>query len=196
MSATPLETALRRVTERLESARATFCLVGGLAVSVRCEPRFTRDIDLAIAASDDARAETLVRALGADGWFVTAVIEQEAVGRLATVRLQPPSDLQTSAVVDLLFASSGVEAEVAAAAEPLEVLPGLVVPVARVGDLIVLKLLARAEDRPQDDVDLVALANVAGPADHETATARARLVMERGYSRDRDLMSDVERLFG
>lgn len=29
------------------------CLVGGLAVSVRCDPRFTRDVDLAIALQND-----------------------------------------------------------------------------------------------------------------------------------------------
>ena len=40
-------------------------LVGGLAVSARCEPRFTRDIDIAVALADDAQAEKLVRALRA-----------------------------------------------------------------------------------------------------------------------------------
>jgi hypothetical protein len=39
-------------------------------------------------------------------------------------------------IVDLLFASSGVEAEVVGAAENLEVLPGLWVPVARAGHLL------------------------------------------------------------
>jgi hypothetical protein len=33
--------------------------VGGLAVSSRCEPRFTRDLDLAVASPDDAAAEAL-----------------------------------------------------------------------------------------------------------------------------------------
>ena len=36
------------------------CLVGGLAVSVRCDPRFTRDVDLAIALQNDTQAEALV----------------------------------------------------------------------------------------------------------------------------------------
>ena len=30
------------------------CLIGGLAMSARCDPRFTRDIDLAVAIADDA----------------------------------------------------------------------------------------------------------------------------------------------
>jgi hypothetical protein len=37
-----------------------FALVGGLAVSVRAEVRFTRDVDLAVAVSSDAEAESLV----------------------------------------------------------------------------------------------------------------------------------------
>jgi len=32
-------------------------LVGGLAVSARTEPRFTRDLDVAVAVPDDAGAE-------------------------------------------------------------------------------------------------------------------------------------------
>ena len=39
------------------------CLVGGLAVSVYCDPRFTRDVDLAIAVDNDARAELLMQSL-------------------------------------------------------------------------------------------------------------------------------------
>jgi predicted nucleotidyltransferase len=61
-------------------------------------------------------------------------------------------------IVDLLFASSGVEPEIAARAEALALLEDLVVPVARTGDLLALKLLARDDaSRPQDAVDLSAL---------------------------------------
>jgi hypothetical protein len=41
-------------------------LVGGLAVSARTEPRFTRDADLAVAVASDAEAESLIRALYAE----------------------------------------------------------------------------------------------------------------------------------
>jgi hypothetical protein len=37
----------------LSASRAPFALVGGLAVSVRTEPRFTRDADFALAAAGD-----------------------------------------------------------------------------------------------------------------------------------------------
>ncbi len=38
-----------------------WALVGGLAVSARAEPRFTRDVDLAVSVRDDRDAEDAVR---------------------------------------------------------------------------------------------------------------------------------------
>lgn len=46
---TSLEAALRQIDADLSEARVAFALVGGLAVSARTEPRFTRDADLAVA---------------------------------------------------------------------------------------------------------------------------------------------------
>ena len=54
---------LRAVAGVLADAGVPWALVGGLAVSVRVEPRFTRDIDLAVAVEDDASAERLIREL-------------------------------------------------------------------------------------------------------------------------------------
>jgi predicted nucleotidyltransferase len=188
----PLGVALRRITDGLQRASVLFALVGGLAVSVRVEPRFTRDIDLAVAVAGDAEAEALVSALASEGWRVSAVVEQEAVDRLATVRLDVPHDVDTAAVVDLLFASSGIEPELARDAELLEVLPGMTLPVARVAHLIVLKLLARTPARPQDQADLVALLDVANEEDLHMAHGLAQLVVERGYHRGRDLLAELE----
>ena len=121
---TSLEAALRKIGTELTQAGVPFALVGGLAVSVRTEPRFTRDADLVVALAGDAEAEALIHNLRAQGYGIEAVIEQEAVGRLATVRLTPSREPQAP-VVDLLFASSGIEAEVVAEAEPIDLLPQL-----------------------------------------------------------------------
>ena len=123
-----------------------------------------------------------------DSWFaLEAVIEQDAMARLATVRLRPsPGD---GATVDLLFASSGIEPEIVAAAEPLDVLRGIVVPVALTGHLIALKLLARDDQhRPQDGIDLRALIEAADCEQRALAARACRTIMERGYGRDRDLV--------
>jgi hypothetical protein len=62
--------------------------------------------------------------------------------------------------------------------------------VARTGHLIALKLLARDdESRPQDLADLRTLRAAAMPDDLAIASAAVHLIMERGYNRDRDLVS-------
>jgi predicted nucleotidyltransferase len=122
-------------------------LIGGFAVSARAQPRFTSDVDIAVAVDDDRGAEELVRSLLGDDYSLFGTVEHDN-GRLATVRLKRNID-GVGIVVDLLFASSGIEAEVARAAETLEIVPGLQLPVAQTGHLIALKLLARDdESRP------------------------------------------------
>jgi len=185
------------VGEDLRRLGFQWALVGGFAVSVRAEPRFTRDIDLAVAVRDDGDAEGLVRALGARGYRVLALVEHEGAKRLATVRLLPPGEGEAGVVVDLLFASSSLEPEIVASAEALEVFPGVRVPVARVPHLISLKLLARDDDRrPQDRVDLRALLAVATSADIAEARTLLTLISERGFDRARDLAGDLDSLLG
>lgn len=183
-----LEAALRGIASELDRRGRAFAVVGGLAVSVRAEPRFTRDVDLALAVANDADAEALVRSLVASGYRVIASLEQEAVGRLATVRLQSPSEGPEGVVVDMLFASSGVEPEIVRASEVLEALPGLPVPVARVGDLLALKVLSNGPERPQDQIDIVALLRLADEVEMGRARQTAALIVERGFGRGRDLL--------
>jgi hypothetical protein len=61
------ETALRRIVADLDDLGRRFALVGGLAVSVRSEPRLTRDADLAVLVADDRDAEALVHDLQVRG---------------------------------------------------------------------------------------------------------------------------------
>lgn len=191
---TSLEAALRQIHTDLTEAHVSFALVGGLAVSARTEPRFTRDADLVVALEGDAEAEALIHSLRARGYGIEAVVEQEAVGRLATVRLTRSSELQAP-VIDLLFASSGIEPEVVAEAEPIELLPNLTIGVARTGHLIALKVLSRDDvGRPQDLVDLRALLRVASATELARARESLVLIAVRGYHRGRDLVSDMKQL--
>jgi len=138
----PFETALRAICHDLDEADVRFALVGGLAVSVRSEPRFTRDADLAVAVRNDTEAEELIRTLRVRGYEVDSLVEQTAAARIATVRLRR-TDEALIPVVDLLFASSGIEHEVVAAAEPIELLPELTIRVATTGHLVARKILSR-----------------------------------------------------
>jgi predicted nucleotidyltransferase len=191
---TSLESALQRVAADLRRSSVDFALIGGLAVSVRTEPRFTRDADFAVAVASDTEAEALIRRLRARDYEVAALVEQEAVGRLATVRLSVAGDAE-GPVMDLLFASSGIEREVVAGAEPIELLPGLTVKVARIEHLVALKVLSRDDARrPQDLVDLRALLRVATTADVDRAREALGLIATRGYHRGRELLSQLDAL--
>ena len=158
-----------------------------MAVSARTEPRFTRAADLAVLVAGDRDAEALVRDLQGRGWRVVAAIEQDAAERLATVRLALAGEDVRGAVVDLLFASSGIEPEIVAAADPIEAVPGFEVPVARLGHLIALKVLAR-----DDRVDLAALLARADAAALGEARESLTLVMRRGFHRGRDLLAALD----
>lgn len=138
-----LQDVLSCLVADLDQLRQRWALIGGLAVSVRSEPRTTRDI---------------------------------------TARLLAPGERADGTVVDLLFASSGVEPELVRHAEQLEVLPGLVAPVATLGYLLAVKVLA---GRPKDLIDIEALLEEATRDDVREARDLLGLIHERGYSRER-----------
>lgn len=187
---TTLRDALVRALRDLRELQPRFALVDGLAVSARCDPRTTRDVDIAVAVADDGEAEVLVRELGTRGYVALSSVEQDATGRLATIRLRPPGAGIQGSVVDLLFASSGIEAEVVAGAELLSILRDVTAPVACTGDLIALRVLSRDDEtRPQDRVDLRALLAAASPEDLRRARASLERIVARGCHRGRDLLA-------
>ena len=189
-----LEFVLRKISADLDRFGVSWAIVGGFAVSARAEPRFTRDVDVVVAVAGDDEAEAIVSRLSGRGYRLVAMIEQDSVGRLATVRLVS-TGTGSGIVVDVLFASSGIEREVAEAAESIELVPGLIVPVARTGHLVALKLLARDDDtRPQDHVDLVALLGSADDSDLALAADGVELIRRRGFDRGRDLAAALRAL--
>ncbi len=191
----PVEAALRRIAVDVSASGRPWAIIGGLAVSARTEPRTTRDVDLAVSVADDPDAEALVFHLQSSGYRVLAAVEQRGVGRLSTTRMSTPGAGPHGVVVDLLFASSGIEREIADDAEVLEILPGLHLPVARIGHLVALKLLARDDRRrPQDRDDIRALLAEASPVDVEDARRAVTLIEQRGYQRGRPLALQLEQI--
>jgi len=188
-----LESALRAVVDDLRELGREFALLGGFAVSARVEPRTTKDIDLAVVVEGDDDAEQLAFQLSQRGYTVETTVETTVEhtrsGRLATIRTTSPS----GAVVDLLFASSGIEPEAVQAATELEILDGLTVPVASVGHLIAMKVLARDDrHRPQDRVDLAGLFRAATKDDIAAARDALELIVRRGYGRGRPLLQELD----
>ncbi len=195
MTAPRLAAALIRVNADLRAIEARWALIGGLAVSARAEPRTTRDIDVTIAVADDREAEKTVRRMVNLGYQIDTHLEQEETDRLSTVRLLMPG-AHAGILADLLFASSGIEAEVAAEADLFEVLPGLFVPVAKTGHLLALKVLAlrpdRPQERPQDFSDIRELLRVADEQEIRRARQALDLISRRGFDRGRDLETRLE----
>ncbi|HVS13633.1 MAG TPA: hypothetical protein VMV46_06905 [Thermoanaerobaculia bacterium] len=90
-------------------------------MSLRSEPRTTRDIDVVVAVAHESEAVRLVQFLaGARGYAVGEALEHEPTGQLATQRLVCSGD-QDGVVVDLLFASIlGARGAIAAAIRGLD----------------------------------------------------------------------------
>ena len=101
------EAALRDIAARLQAMGVQFALVGGLAVSIRGEARFTRDVDLALIVDSDADAESIVYSLRDAGYVAIALVEHRDRPRLATARLASPSEI----IIDLIVATCGIERE-------------------------------------------------------------------------------------
>lgn len=183
-----VESALRMAVADLNAVNARWALVGGLAVSSRTVPRFTKDLDFVVAVTSDDEAEDMVHRLRPRDYNPLEVLEQDYVERRSGVRLvRKGSDV----IVDLLFASSGIENEVVASAERLEVLPRLTAPVATTAHLIALKVLAGGS---QDLTDLGYLIPAASPADLDAAREAVKLIQARGFDRGQDIAADLEKL--
>lgn len=143
---------------------------------------------MAISVSSDADAEQLIRVLRSKGYGLVTLVEQTHATRLATARLRKAKG--HAVIVDLLFASSGIEPEIVAQATELQLLPSLSLRVAAVGHLLSMKILARDDrTRPQDYDDIRALLAVATKEDRALATRSLKLIQARGFARTRPLLA-------
>lgn len=191
---TDLEQALIRLAGDLQALGVRWALVGGMAVSFRAEPRTTQDVDVVVAVSGDREAERVARDLAMRGYRPLGIqpFLENADGRLNAVRLLAPVAIGLETIgVDLLFASSGVEAEIVAAAEVREVALGLYVPVARIGHLIALKVLA---GRGKDRTDARSLLQRATLEDLQLARESLDRIERHGLHRGKDLQGELARL--
>jgi hypothetical protein len=180
---TRIEQTLASAVSDLRQAGRRFALAGGLAVSVRAEVRFTRDVDLAVVVNTDAEPEALVYELRDRGYRTIAVVEHDTQSRLATARM-----LSTYGVkVDLLFSSRGIEHEIVERASVVRLSAAGEVPVARAEELLAMKVLSMTDQRLLDRLDAQRL--LACNADLDLAATRSdlELIRSRGFDRGEDL---------
>ena len=189
MKSEPTEAALAHAAATLHGLGIPFALVGGLAVSVRSEVRFTRDVDIAVAVADDNEAEDVIYRLRAAGYSPVATVEHERHERLATARLRSPSGM----VVGLVFASSGIEGEVVREASTFDY-PGVgEIPVAEPEELLAMKILSMTHDRLQDRIDALNLLKC-NEVDLSRVRRRLRDITTREYDRVQDLDAKLQSL--
>ncbi len=184
---------LQRLKRDFDSLHVRWALVGGLAVSARAVSRYTGDVDVAVAVSQDDAAERLAFEMQGKGYVVLAQIENELVGRLGTIRLAVPESVKTDLIVDLLFATAGIEPEAVEDSSQIAVMPNLSLPVASVASLIVFKLVSESISRPQDASDLLALVRASSPAEIESARFLIGLCTQRNFHRQKDLHGTLDR---
>jgi hypothetical protein len=142
----PLRTTLADAVTLLSSRGISYALIGGLAASLRGQPRVTADVDMVIAV-DVAAALDLAATLGGSPFMplfddVTEVIQRAFI--------LPLRHRATGVKVDLAIGLSGFERQVIARAN-VEALASQSVSVATAEDLVIMKVLA---GRPQDDQDV------------------------------------------
>ena len=142
----PLRTTLFDAVSFLEQERVPYALIGGLAVSLRGQPRVTVDVDMVIDA-DVERAMSLAADLK-DTKF--GPLFNDVADVIQKAFILPLRHRTTNVTVDLAIGLSGFEQKVIARAEEIQ-LAGTMVSVATAEDLVILKVLA---GRPQDDQDL------------------------------------------
>ena len=182
------ELALAAICGELRRLGRRFALVGGLAVSVRAEVRFTRDVDIAVAVADDSEAESLTYELRLAGYSAVASVEHETRHRLSTVRLMSPSGVK----VYLLFASSGIEAEIVERATSIDFEGAGSVPVANAEELLAMKVLSMTDTRLQDRIDAQHLLQFTPSLDIACVREHLARITDRGYAREQDLEAKLE----
>jgi len=177
------ELALAAICRELVRLGRRFALVGGLAVSVRAEVRFTRDVDIVVSVADDSEAESLTYELRLAGYSAVASVEHETRHRLSTVRLMSPSGVK----VDLLFASSGIEVEIVDSATLIDFEGAGSVPVANAEELLAMKILSMTDTRLQDRIDAQRLLQFTPNMDISRVREHLARITGRGYAREQDL---------
>lgn len=195
----PIEEYLKRVITDLNDIDVSYALVGGLAYGTRAEPRFTRDIDLALDADSDEAAEHITGQLIRCGYFPEIELANRHTGALATFRMRYRRSLvgipvDQSPFIDLLFSHSGIEKETINAATVTEPFPNVHIPTAAIPHLIAMKALSESDRRLQDRIDLQNLIAVASDEELAEVPPLLDLITQRGFANGKDLQA-VYRLF-
>ena len=95
---------------------------------------------------------------------------------------------------DLIFATCGVEREIVASAERVELFPGEWVTTATAESMVAMKILSATAKRPRDLGDLQAMLRENPTLDDSRVASLLQAIEVRGYSRGQDLTEKWRKL--
>lgn len=147
------QTLLIQLSEAFEKSKISYMVIGGQAVLVYGEPRFTKDIDVTLGAGVERLEEVLQLVVGL-GWKVLTPTPAEFVQKTMVLPCQDPA---SGVRLDLVFSFSPYERQ---AMDRVRRIPfsGKEVCFASPEDLVIHKVVA---GRPRDleDIRVVQLKN-------------------------------------
>jgi hypothetical protein len=180
----PLEKTLADVVAFFGRQHVQYALIGGLAASLRGQPRVTADVDLVILG-DVPRALQLIDALEESPFAPLFPAVRDVVERAFILPLRHRT---TGIKVDVAIGLTGFEHSTIERAKS-EAIAGSDVFVATAEDLVIMKILA---GRPQDDQDLCGL--VIAQGDKLDWEYCIRVADELGEAIGQDLAGQVRKL--
>lgn len=138
---------IARVAGELEARRLPFMLIGGQAVLLHGQPRFTEDIDITLGVGPSAApaVQAACEALSLEP------LPADVVAFVRDTFVLPALHAESGIRVDFIFSTTQYERQAIERANRVEV-GGAEVPFATVEDLILHKLFA---GRPRDMEDIV-----------------------------------------
>jgi predicted nucleotidyltransferase len=152
-----LKKGLREFSKILRKAKQKgdikgYALIGGVAVSARSRPRATKDIDFLVHAEEYALSKTIPKMISKKGYeykiFKGGLLDPiNGVIRIL--------DEDGGEFVDLIPLFWNWQKEAIENAEEIEIFDGIIIPIAKTEDLIVLKLKAGGSQDMLDAQELL-----------------------------------------
>lgn len=151
------ETLLAKISKSLEQDGIPYMVIGGQAVLIHGEPRFTRDINITLGINTD-QAERIFKITRKLSLKPREEMTEDFVKRNALLSVEDP---ETKIGVDFIFSSLPYERQAIQRAKPLHI-GGVSVRFATAEDTIIHKLFA---GRPLDIEDVKSIVNNARDLD-------------------------------
>jgi predicted nucleotidyltransferase len=188
-----LITQLKKLSLDLNRLDIKWALVGSMACGIYTDPRTTRDIDISVIAKNKNAQEEVIQKLLELGYHSPQILMLVGPTRIIGQRIQMPSEKAISLPIDLIFNSTGIEESIVENAKILEIIHGIKLPVASLGDLIAMKIISQNDsDRLKDRVDLRLLINKALESDLKITRKSLKLIQERMNLADKNLQEDLD----